>query len=1095
MADAAPTVELRLAACPGGLQADGRLLPIAPRDAALLAWLAIEGPTSRTRIAQLLWPDSEPESARNTLRQRLFQLKKQFAAELVKGQALLSLASGVSHDLDGSDDVLGGVAVEIGAEFTDWLGRQRQRRRQRIRQSLAELADMAEQACDWDDALMHARDVLAMDPLSEDAHRRVIRLHYLSGDRSAALLAFDHCEHLLKHEVGATPAAETLQLLRLVEAGSRSAGSATRARALPASLRRPPRDVGRARERRDLMAAWEAGQPVLLVGESGIGKSRLLDALVSTWPGTLLVRARPGDAAVPLALVARLIEALGEQQPAWRVLPAATELRTLLAGLPAPSQEGTAMRPVPRPLRPLLAEALAGLDAASTALLFDDWQFADNASVELLEEVLDAARPASVRWGIASRSGSGEQAERRLSRLRERSDLRVVMLEALDAASATELIDSLEIGASDAAGLAAALVQRIGGNPLFLLEAVRHMLELGVPLLPQYVSVPRQVRDMVARRLGQLPERARQLLYAAAIAEGDFSVALAEAVTGRHALELSESWARLELQGLFGAQGIVHDVYAESALAHLPEPIARALHGRVAEFLEARPHEPARLAAHWRAAGRDERAAAPLLAAARKAWNAARADDTFALFEQAADIAAASGREAEAFDLWFDNADAMTEIGSPALARRCLERLRHFARSEAHELRVRLVAAVVRAAAGEVEAGLSEVTGLLGDAIALGDGRVESECRFAIANRAAADGRFDDALQHLAAGERLMRDAGDLRRAAGLTATMALVLGLRGQPRVALREQQRMLPLLAAENDQATWTVVCSAQAVQHMRQGHADAALRVVRQARDAAARTSIAPRDTSIVLRNLVDALRWSEHLGEALQVCDEFGARLSQQGDFPRAREPIAALYLLLGRADLATPLVEALALSPPARSRERWRLLLLQWQLRLSASEPVASGAAHEPAEVLAGEDLALAAEWALWSGLLASSPWPIESLQALTERCGRAGLELMEPPLQALLAWRLAQAGAADANDAASSLPAGRHAALPWTALYAALALERTDRREAARDTAVAGLGWLHDTARHGLGAPFRDAYLQRNPVHRALASVAARLAR
>jgi len=65
---------------------------------------------------------------------------------------------------------------------------------------------------------------------------------------------------------------------------------------------------------------------------------------------------------------------------------------------------------------------------------------------------------------------------------------------------------------------------------------------------------------------------------------------------------------------------------------------------------------------------------------------------------------------------------------------------------------------VVRAATGQVEQGLAEITAMLGDAIALGDQRVECECRFAIASRAAADGRFDDALQHLAAGERLMRD-------------------------------------------------------------------------------------------------------------------------------------------------------------------------------------------------------------------------------------------------------------------------------------------------------------------------------------------------
>ncbi len=49
----------------------GESVPLASRDAALLAWLALEGPTSRTRLAALIWPDSAPEEARNSLRQRL----------------------------------------------------------------------------------------------------------------------------------------------------------------------------------------------------------------------------------------------------------------------------------------------------------------------------------------------------------------------------------------------------------------------------------------------------------------------------------------------------------------------------------------------------------------------------------------------------------------------------------------------------------------------------------------------------------------------------------------------------------------------------------------------------------------------------------------------------------------------------------------------------------------------------------------------------------------------------------------------------------------------------------------------------------------
>ena len=70
-------MQLQLSRLPGALLPDGSCTALAPRDAALLACLTLEGPTARLRLAQLLWPDREPEAARNSLRQRLPQLKKQ----------------------------------------------------------------------------------------------------------------------------------------------------------------------------------------------------------------------------------------------------------------------------------------------------------------------------------------------------------------------------------------------------------------------------------------------------------------------------------------------------------------------------------------------------------------------------------------------------------------------------------------------------------------------------------------------------------------------------------------------------------------------------------------------------------------------------------------------------------------------------------------------------------------------------------------------------------------------------------------------------------------------------------------------------------
>lgn len=239
----ASSLRLQLARDPQVLRAGASPHMLAPRDASLLAWLALEGPTLRTRLAAILWPESDADSARNALRQRLFQLRKQVGDDLVSGTRTMALTAGVSHDLTDADQLLGDGVPVAGGEFAAWLDQQRQRRRARTRQSLIELAQMAEAAGDWADSLSHGGELLALDPLFEDAHRRVMRLHYLAGDRAAALLAFDHCEQVLKDEVGTRPSAETMGLLRTIEEAQHKPVPGTRR--VPAAVLRPPRLVGR----------------------------------------------------------------------------------------------------------------------------------------------------------------------------------------------------------------------------------------------------------------------------------------------------------------------------------------------------------------------------------------------------------------------------------------------------------------------------------------------------------------------------------------------------------------------------------------------------------------------------------------------------------------------------------------------------------------------------------------------------------------------------------------------------------------------------------------------------------------------------------
>ena len=92
MPPASPPPRLRLIGGAACVYADGRVLALEPKDALLLAYLALIGPTPRRELAALLWPDVDEERARANLRQRLFRLRKALGVELLEGAAVAQLA-------------------------------------------------------------------------------------------------------------------------------------------------------------------------------------------------------------------------------------------------------------------------------------------------------------------------------------------------------------------------------------------------------------------------------------------------------------------------------------------------------------------------------------------------------------------------------------------------------------------------------------------------------------------------------------------------------------------------------------------------------------------------------------------------------------------------------------------------------------------------------------------------------------------------------------------------------------------------------------------------------------------------------------------
>lgn len=1070
-------------------------IALAARDAALLAWLAIEGPTPRMRLAALLWPDSTPESARNALRQRLFQLRKQLGRDLASGPVVLALADGIGHDLADADTVLGSDPHDHGAEFSAWLARQRAQRLESARQRLIETADTAEQARDWPGALGATQRLLALDPLREDAHRRLMRAHYLAGDRAAALQAFDVCERLLKDEVGTRPDAQTMALLAQVQAGTLNVPRAG-PRGVPASVLRPPRLVGRDTEWHALNDAWAEREALLLVGEAGLGKSRLLGDLARAQGRALQVTARPGDERVPFALLTRLLRALIAAEPPAPSIRA--ELARLLPEL------GEVVPMASDADRARLANAidvcLADAGGAFDGVLIDDLQFADAASCEALLRSAPAARRP---WIVAMRASELAPAAAELVRtLTEERAARRLSLAPLSEAQVVELVASLGIVApADVPTLARALFGRAGGNPLYTLETLRGLLGAGTDLAtatsPAALALLPALRadvTLIGRRIERLSVDAVRLARCAAVAGQDFSIALAARVLGVRPLDLADPWNELEAAQVLREGAFAHDLIYEAALASVPTPIARELHREIAADLAARAGEPARIAPHWAQAGCWPQAGQAYRDAAERARAAGRTVDCSALLAQSAQCFERAGDEDARFDALLSRAGLMASDHLGADAADAVAQVEAAAVNDAQRLQalsVKLELAITRFE-------IDDVLVLAPQAVdaARAQQRPDLELHFAIAwSGALGDARrVEQGVQVLEPYEAWAQQHGTLQQQWEYREALALALDYAGRLRESSHGWQQCQAIArSAGRADLLWRSLSNGAA--------GLAKLGRVRQACDISAQARQLALETGTGRIRLLQQqaphahrLRDVGRYAEALPLLEEALAGFRAEGsatDIAMTQQRLALLFLHLGQPARAQKLLaqEHLRLPPG--------IALFQRVLRAEVAHRGGADARDRIAEALSlvpnTDDIFHRIATLFASHIVAADEGEalassLASWASVRERFGLAMAAHVRAAGCAATqgAWQraLPHAEAALTLVRADYQPESFYLGELW--LVAARVFDAHGRHDAALAALADGRAWvsaLHDAH---VPAEFRSSFLHRNPVNREL---------
>ena len=383
-----------------------------------------------------------------------------------------------------------------------------------------------------------------------------------------------------------------------------------------------PGFVGRVTELAQLTAALDrtiggAGSLVMVVGEPGIGKTRLLEQFAAhardAGARALVGRCYDGDWAPPFS---PFVEAIKEHATTTspqhlraqlgpdagvlaRIVPALHDRLPNILEPPAIPAEGERYR-----LMEAVSDTLGRIAAERPlVLVLDDLHWADKGTIAMLQQV---ARTPATQHVLLLGAYRDVELDRThpladaLAGLRREKHFERVLLHGLDGAEVAELLDT--IAEQDVpAPLSEAIARETDGNPFFIKEVLLHLVEEGKivqqdgswtsKLSIAEMGIPEGVREVIGRRLSRVSETCGRMLTAASALTAGFSWEVISAISDAGDAALLDAvdealGAQLIIEREKGRYDFTHALIRHTLYEELSTPRRVLLHRQIGEALE-----------------------------------------------------------------------------------------------------------------------------------------------------------------------------------------------------------------------------------------------------------------------------------------------------------------------------------------------------------------------------------------------------------------------------------------------------------------------------------------------------------------------------